>query len=184
MSRHMCPGCPDTSHQCARVDSNHHLFTQDKALNLIGTPLMRTATSRSSTLRAAQDASDVSGGATFVRVLSRAAAGSNRSRGARESAQSACLRVLRGARCAAQRSSSVRALGRCAVRAAESIRAIVTRPSVRGRLRRGSSNRLIRARSAARWSSCSRACARAIARLGLIMQPLSRKAAAVIRHLV
>jgi hypothetical protein len=41
---------------------------------------MGPAASRSSSLRASQDASDVSGGATFVRVLSPAAAGSGRGR--------------------------------------------------------------------------------------------------------
>jgi hypothetical protein len=54
--------------------------TPHKALNLIHPALMGPATSRSSSLRSSQDASDVSGGATFVRVLSRAAEGPGRSR--------------------------------------------------------------------------------------------------------
>jgi hypothetical protein len=45
--------------------------TPHKALNLIHPALMGPAVSRSSGLRASQDASDVSGGATFVRLLSR-----------------------------------------------------------------------------------------------------------------
>jgi hypothetical protein len=54
--------------------------TPHKALNPIRAPLMDPAASRSSSLCASQDASDASDGATFVRLLSRAPAGSGRSR--------------------------------------------------------------------------------------------------------
>jgi hypothetical protein len=54
--------------------------TPNKALNPIRAPLMDPAASRSSSLCASQDASDASDGATFVRLLSRAPAGSGRSR--------------------------------------------------------------------------------------------------------
>src|SRR6266446_7059168 len=55
--------------------------TPHKALNPIRPPLIGPAASRSSNLWAFADASDGSGGATFVRASSRAAAGSGSEQG-------------------------------------------------------------------------------------------------------